>query len=168
MVDYITYYNGEVKESQICSIFDILYGQYAEERKKFIQTRVSVSQYESENIMFALLEQIVSIPEWNHLGIMPQYPLRLLVKSDILLTESEKAYANRSWTLVDFVLYNKTTKHPVLVIEVDGMAFHQADSEQAKRDELKNSILDKAGIPLLRLSTDGSNEKNKIINALSR
>ena len=35
-------------------------------------------------------------------------------------------------------------------------------------DELKNSILDKAGIPLLRLSTDGSNEKNKIINALSR
>ena len=168
LVDYITYYNGEVKESQICSIFDILYGQYAKERKKFIQTRISVSQYESENITFALLEQIVSIPEWNHLGIMPQYPLRLLVKSDILLTKSEKAYANRSWTLVDFVLYNKTTKHPVLVIEVDGMAFHQAGSEQAKRDELKNSILDKAGIPLLRLSTDGSNEKNKIINALSR
>ena len=168
LVDYITYYNGEVKESQICSIFDILYGQYAEERKKFIQTRVSVSQYESENIMFALLEQIVSMPEWNHLGIMPQYPLRLLVKSDILLSTSEKAYANRSWTMVDFVLYNKTTKHPVLVIEVDGMAFHQAGSEQAKRDELKNSILAKATIPLLRLSTDGSNEKDKIIKALSR
>jgi hypothetical protein len=47
------------------------------------------------------------------------------------------------------------------------MAFHQAGSEQAKRDEQKNSILDKAGIPLLRLSTDGSNEKNKIINALN-
>ena len=41
-------------------------------------------------------------------------------------------------------------------------------TEQAKRDEQKNSILDKAGIPLLRLTTDGSNEKNKIINALSR
>jgi len=118
--------------------------------------------------MFALLEQIVSMPEWNHIGIMPQYALRLLVKSDILLTESEKAYAKRSWTLVDFVIYNKTTKLPALAIEVDGMAFHQAGSEQAKRDELKNSILDKVGIPLLRLSTDGSNEKNKIINALSR
>lgn len=167
LVDYITYYNGEVKESQICSIFDILYGQYAEERKKFIQTRISVSQYESENITFALLEQIICMPEWNHLGIMPQYPLRLLVKSDTLLTEYEKAYTNRSWTLVDFVLYNKTTKHPVLVIEVDGMAFHQAGSEQAKRDELKNSILAKANIPLLRLATDGSNEKSRIINALS-
>ena len=168
LVDYITYYNGEVKETQICSIFDILYGQYAEERKKFIQTRISVSQYESENIMFALLEQIVSMPEWNHLGIMPQYPLRLLAKSDILLTENEKAYTNRSWTLVDFVLYNKTTKLPVLAIEVDGMAFHQHGSEQAKRDELKNSILAKASIPLLRLSTDGSNEKSRIINALNR
>lgn len=44
----------------------------------------------------------------------------------------------------------------------------KGSSEQAKHDELKNSILDKAGIPLLRLTTDGSNEKNKIINALSR
>ena len=35
LVDYITYYNGEVKESQICSIFDILYGQYAEERSSY-------------------------------------------------------------------------------------------------------------------------------------
>lgn len=99
---------------------------------------------------------------------MLQYPLRLFVKSDTLLTEDEKAYTNRSWTLVDFVLYNKTTKQPTLVIEVDGMAFHQAGSEQAKRDELKNSILAKANILLLRLSTDGSNEKSRIINALSR
>ena len=168
LVDYITYYNGEVKESQICSIFDILYKQYAEERIKFIQSRTSVSQYESENIMFALLDDIISTPEWNHLGIMLQYPLRLLVKSDAFLTEHEKDYTNRSWTLVDFVLYNKTTKLPVLVIEVDGMSFHKSGSEQSKRDALKNAALEKAQIPLLRLSTDGSKEREKIINALSK
>lgn len=166
LVNYITYYNGEIKESQICSIFDILYGQYAEERKKFIQTRMAVSQYESENIMFALLEQIISSPDWNHIGIMPQYPLRRLIKSEVFLSDSERTYANKSWTLVDFILYNKTTKQPVLAIEVDGMAFHKAGSEQSKRDSLKDSILKKAGIPLLRLSTDGSNEKNRIITAL--
>lgn len=38
----------------------------------------------------------------------------------------------------DFILYNKTNKH-----EIDGMAFHKAESEQSKRDELKNSILAK-------------------------
>jgi hypothetical protein len=168
LVDYITYYNGDIKESHICSIFDILYGQYAEERKKFIQTRTSISQYESENIMFALLEDIVSSPDWIHLGIMPQYPLHRLIKSDVFLTEDEKSYAKRSWTLVDFILYNKTTKQPVLAIEVDGMAFHKAGSEQSRRDILKDSVLKKAGISLLRLSTDGSNEKSRIINALSR
>ena len=118
--------------------------------------------------MFALLDDIISTPEWNHLGIMLQYPLRLLVKSDAFLTEHEKDYTNRSWTLVDFVLYNKTTKLPVLVIEVDGMSFHKSGSEQSKRDALKNAALEKAQIPLLRLSTDGSKEREKIINALSK
>lgn len=168
LVDYITYYNGEIRESEVCSIFDILYKQYAEERQKFIQSRTSVSQYESENIMFSLLAEIISMPEWRHLGVMPQYPLRRLIKSDALLTEREKEYTHRSWTLVDFVLYNKTTKLPALAIEVDGMAFHKEGSEQSKRDALKNSILGKANIPLLRLSTDGSNEKAQIIEALSR
>lgn len=166
LVDYITYYNGEVKESQICSVFDILYGQYAEERKKFIKERITVSQYESENIMFALLGEIISMPDWNHLGVMPQYPLRMLVKSDVLLIEEEKTYKNRSWTLIDFVLYNKTTKMPVLAIEVDGMAFHKSGSSQANRDAMKDSVLAKAHVPLLRLSTDGSNEKNRIIEKL--
>ena len=101
---------------------------YAEERKKFIKQRITVSQYESENIMFALLGEIISMPEWNHLGVMPQYPLRLLVKSDALLIEEEKTYKNRSWTLIDFVLYNKTTKMSVLAIEVDGMAFRKSVS----------------------------------------
>lgn len=167
LVDYITYYNGDVKESDVCSIFDILYKQYAEERQKFILSRISVSQYESENIMFALLNEIIRMPEWNHIGVMPQYPLRRLITSNALLTDIEKEYSHHSWTLVDFVLYNKTTKQPLLAIEVDGMAFHKLGSTQAKRDVLKNSILEKVHIPLLRLSTDGSNEKKKIIDALT-
>lgn len=168
LVDYIKYYEGDIKESQICSVFDILYRQYAEERQKFVQSRVSVSQYESENIMFALLDDIISSPDWNHLGLMPQYPLRQLIKSEALLTDAEKEFANRSWTLVDFVLYHKTTKSPVLVIEVDGMSFHKQGSAQSKRDKLKDTILQKARIPLLRLSTDGSSEREKIITALSQ
>ena len=166
LVDYIRYYNGEIKESNRCSVFDILYKQYAKERRKFVQERIAVSQYESENIMFALLGEIISMPEWNHLGIMPQYPLCKLVKSDALLSPEEKNYANRSWTLVDFVLYNKTTKLPILVIEVDGMSFHKIGSAQHKRDTLKDSILKKMDIRFIRLSTDGSNEKEQIIAAL--
>ena len=42
------------------------------------------------------------------------------------------------------------------------------NKEISKRDALKNAALEKVHITLLRLSTDGSNEREKIINALSK
>lgn len=166
LVDYIAYYGGDVRESTIRSVFDMLYVQYSEERKKFVEQHASISQYASENIMFALLGEIIGQPEWEHLGVLFQYPLHLLVNDDGVLTSEEASYAHKSWTLLDFLLYDKTTRLPVLAIEVDGMSFHRKGSVQSKRDILKNSILKKYGVPFIRLSTDGSNEKDRIINAL--
>ena len=57
-------------------------------------------------------------------------------------------------------------KSPLLAIEVDGIAFHSTGSVQAGRDEMKNRIFKKCGIPLLRLRTDGSGEKVRIEQAL--
>ena len=51
--------------------------------------------------------------------------------------------------------------------DVDGGS-HKSGSKQAERDMKKNSILEKCGVPLLRLRTDGSGEKEKIKNALKR
>lgn len=58
-------------------------------------------------------------------------------------------------------------KKPRLAIEIDGYAFHNAKNAQSKRDELKNAILAKYDFPLLRLSTIGSGEKERVINALT-
>ena len=55
----------------------------------------------------------------------------------------------------------------MLTIKADGGS-HKSGNKQAERDAKKNSILDKCDIPLLRLRTDGSGEKEKIINALKR
>jgi hypothetical protein len=54
----------------------------------------------------------------------------------------------------------------VLAIETDGYNFHHEETDQHLRDEMKNHILDVYGLPLLRLSTTGSGEKDKIIKAL--
>ena len=56
----------------------------------------------------------------------------------------------------------------MLAIEMAGSGFHEAGSKQAERDVKKNSILEKCAVPLLRLRTDGSGEKEKIRNALKR
>ena len=166
LVDYIGYCGGSVRESGIRSVFDLLYAQYAEERAAFVASHTAVSQYATENFIFELLKKITAEPKYNRLGIMFQYPLKLLVSNEELLTEVEKLYASRSWTLVDFLLFNKVTKDPVLVIEVDGMSFHKEGSEQWERDRKKDSILEKSGVPLLRLLTTMSREEKRIKQAL--
>lgn len=60
----------------------------------------------------------------------------------------------------DFVVYYKVGKTPLGVIEVDG-GYHLT-SVQAERDELKNSILKKCGLPLLRLRTIDSDIEGKL------
>lgn len=59
-------------------------------------------------------------------------------------------------------------KSPVLAIEVDGTKYHAAGSRQAERDETKNSVLKKCGIPILRIQTNESGEEERIIAALRK
>ena len=56
---------------------------------------------------------------------------------------------------------------PVLAIEVDGFHYHKEGTRQAERDQMKDDIFTKYGIPLLRLPTNGSGEIQKIKNAIN-
>ena len=168
LVKYIENCEGIVREGKIKSVFDILYKQYQQERESFVKAHANVSSYISENIMMNLLNEITSMPKFQHLGIMFQYPLSQLVNvATLQLTNDEAVYTNHSWTLLDFLIFDVTTKQPILVIEVDGMSYHKKGSRQWERDQLKNSVLSKADIPLLRLSTKGSDEKGQIIRKLT-
>lgn len=55
-----------------------------------------------------------------------------------------------------------------MAVEEDGYAFHKEGSAQYQRDRMKDTILEKYGIPILRLSTNGSNEKQKLMDKLDR
>ena len=59
-------------------------------------------------------------------------------------------------------------KKPVLAIEVDGYEYHKEDTVQASRDLLKNHIMELYEVPLLRFMTNGSGEKEKIIEMLDK
>ena len=88
------------------------------------------------------------------------------MKASDALTEKERQYAANPLTHLDFLLFNRIDKSPVLVIEVDGTKYHMAGSRQAERDARKDSILEKCGVPILRLRTDGSGEERKIVEKL--
>lgn len=43
-------------------------------------------------------------------------------------------------THIDFLIYNKISKIPLLAVEVDGYKYHKKDNKQKERDILKNNI----------------------------
>ena len=65
----------------------------------------------------------------------------------------------------DFVLYLKVGKRPFGVIEVDGGSHDEP--EQIKRDALKDSILEKSELPILRLRTNEGGIEEKIARFLA-
>lgn len=90
-----------------------------------------------------------------------------LVGRNVELSDEERLFVRRRSHL-DFLLYNRMDNTPILGIEVDGVLHHRFDEVQVARDRHKNGILAKIGLPLLRLSTDGSSEKERIVGALEQ
>ena len=166
LIAYIQYHNFQIMDSNIYSVFDLLYGQYTQQRVEFLKGHQRISQYDSENLMYGALSDLLrELPELC-LKVICHQPVRMLLRNLDLLTEEERSYAANPNTHVDFLIYNAISKAPVLAIEVDGVRFHREGTRQAERDKMKNRIFEKYGIPLLRLSTDGSREMAKVRRTL--
>ena len=168
LIDYIQYNNFEVTESKIYSIFDYLYKQYTKERIAYLQRYDKVSKYDSENLMYSVIEEIIAIDKYSCLDVVCHFPLNMLIKDPVLLSERECQYAMHPATHLDFLIYNRISKKPVLAIEVDGYAYHKKGTAQGARDLLKNHIMELYEIPLLRFKTNGSGERERIIEALDK
>lgn len=167
LISYIKYNNGIITISNIRSIYDYLYSQYTEARIRNSNGQKRISEYDSENMTYALLEKIIRENlALKHLGIICHQPLNTLIQDFALLNERESGYAKNSATHIDFLIYNRVSKQAVLAIEVDGYKFHKSNTVQSVRDKLKNHILEQYQIPLLRLSTIDSEERTKIENNL--
>jgi superfamily I DNA and/or RNA helicase len=165
LIDYIQYYNGVV-ESKTNSIFDYLYEQYKRERHFRLTKSRKVSKYDSENLMYGLIKEVLQEQSYSTIGVCFEYRLSLLIRDYSLLNEVERNYVSNELTHVDFLLYNRISKRPILAIEVDGHSFHKAGTAQAVRDGKKNKVLERYDIPLLRFHTTGSEEKSKLVENL--
>ena len=161
LIKYIKHNNFEVVESKIRSIFDLLYKQYRDERKQFLSNHKQVSEYVSENLAYACIQKCIYELQIPILDFVIHVRLRDIVGFDNDFTVEENNFINADSHL-DFVIYNKMNKKPLLAIEVDGFKFHKQNKRQIKRDLIKDAILNKIQLPLLRLSTTGSNEEQLI------
>lgn len=168
LIEYIRYQNFDVEESKIYSVFDYLYKQYTESRQAYLKDKKQVSKYESENLMFNLILKAIYEVGRDDLFVLCHYPLNELIKDPCYLNDEECKYAMNPATHLDFLIYSKISKRPIVAIEVDGFHYHKEGTEQAERDKKKNNILELYGIPMMRFATNGSGEKEKITEFLRK
>ncbi|MBK7764342.1 MAG: AAA family ATPase [Bacteroidetes bacterium] len=167
LIKYIEYNNFSIVQSELNSIFDLLYKGYEEERAKIIRKAGKVSEFDSENLMFGLIKQVLADEKFLKYDVILHFPIRQLINDFSRLDEQETKYASNPLTHLDFLIYNKLGKTPILGIEVDGFEFHKQGTRQSERDKMKDEILDKYNFPILRFKTNESNEKERLMNKLN-
>ena len=168
LIKYIQYNNLEVVESEISSIFDLLYKSYGEMLIETIKNSKKVSDFDSENLMYALIEEILSKSEFSNLSAAMHVPLRMIIRNTEKLTAEERKFVLNPWTHTDFLIFSKLDKKPVLVVEVDGYKYHVQNTKQLERDKRKDKILEKYNVPIIRFSTTGSGEKKLLEDKLRK
>lgn len=168
LIRYIEYNNFSVVQSELNSIFDCLYKGYERKRAEIISKRGRVSEFDSENLMYALIKEVLSDNKFSKYDVIMHFPVRGLLKETSKLSEEERRYASHPLTHLDFLIYNNLCKSPVLAVEVDGYAYHKQGTRQEERDRMKDCILEKYSLPFLRFATNGSNEKAKLIGKLTQ
>jgi hypothetical protein len=162
LVKYVEYNNLEIIQSQIHSVFDLLYKKYNEK----CESLPKISPYNSENIMYKLIKQILQEEQFSRFDVAVHFPLRMILNNTDKLNNTEAKYALNPLTHIDFLIFEKIGKQPRLAIEVDGFSFHKEGTPQAERDAMKNVILTKYGIPTERFKTSGSGEKERLVQKL--
>jgi hypothetical protein len=169
LVRYIDYYADEtqVHRAPVVSAFDLLYKEYDQSLERLnARLRPSDSRFKSEQIVAQILREALSQEACRALMFHTQVALIQLASwTNEALTAQERVFMQHRASC-DFVLYFRVGKTPLGVIEVDG-GFHDT-ALQAERDALKNSILEKCGLPLLRLKTIESRIEEKIAAFLAR
>jgi len=153
LIGYVQYNNFDVTTSRLHSVFDILYGQYTQQRLDYEKHRGGNDLGElSENIIYDTLAMALEESRMKNIGILAHYPLSRLLPKVHTLTQQQQVFVSSTLSHVDFLLYNTVTKQPMMCIEVDGWKFHNTDV-QKHRDKMKDEILGAYGLKPVRLST---------------
>ena len=117
--------------------------------------------------MYALIQEELDRQDDAALGVVCHMPLNVLLRDLSKLDARECDFVNSGLSHLDFLIYNRVSKKPLLAIEVDGFHYHKEGTEQARRDETKNHILEAYHLPLLRFATNGSGERQQLAGKLT-
>lgn len=167
LVEYIRRQHGRCVKGEVRSWFDLLFKDYYRDEyeafcraHKMIPTREETSP--AEEIIYGVLCDVLR----DYSDLKVEYECRLSeLCADIVDPENEEEYkyVQDPRAHVDFLIRRSQTEAPVLAIEVDGLSYHVPGSFHEGRDDVKDSLFERKGIRLLRLTTKFSENEDDVI-----
>ena len=169
LLEYIEMYDpSSVIQSDIVSIFDVLYSAYSASLERYSRAKWSNwKRTPAENVADLCLREVLADPKYSSFGYYTEVPLRDALPNTRRLSEEQRAFVFTDSAL-DFGVFSRVTGRVVLAIEVDGWEYHGNNKEQLQRDARKDSIMAAYGVPVLRLATNESGEERRIREALDK
>nr|WP_232541710.1 AAA domain-containing protein [Nocardia bovistercoris] len=169
LIGYIRYQNPnkEIFDSSVVSVFDLFYRDYSARLLPIASRIREESPHQTENIMRAVLEEVLEDDRFQGIRFAEQVILKNLLPDTERLTTEQRRFVGHRSASVDFDVFNSVTKERVCVIEVDGFSYHEARPEQLRRDAIKDAICAAYGIPVLRFPTTGSAEIERLRRELA-
>ena len=169
LLEYIEMYDpSSVIQSDIVSIFDVLYSAYSASLERYSRAKWSNwKRTPAENVADLCLREVLADPKYSSFGYYTEVPLRDALPNTRLLNEEQRDFVFTDSAL-DFGVYSRVTGRIVLAIEVDGWEYHGNNKEQQQRDARKDSIMAAYGVPVLRLATNESGEERRIKEELDK
>ena len=169
LLDYIEMYDpSTVVQSDIVSIFDVLYNAYSASLERYSRAKWSNwKRTPAENVADLCLREVLADPKYSTFGYHTEVPLWEALPNTRRLSEEQRDFVFTDSAL-DFGVFSRVTGRIVLAIEVDGWEYHGNNKEQQRRDARKDSIMAAYGVPVLRLATNESGEERRIREALDK
>ncbi|WP_449397637.1 DEAD/DEAH box helicase [Chryseobacterium wanjuense] len=90
LIRYIDYNNFSTIKSEVHSIFDYLYKGYEEKRRGLLSDQKKKSVFDSENLMYLLIREILSDDQFSKYGVIIHHPLRNLLLDFSRLSPEEE------------------------------------------------------------------------------
>ena len=160
--NYASYYSSyrAKRKTNVFSVFDLMYDDYAPILQSMKNRLLKISEYESENIIATIIDDMCRSKRYGLLSFKFNYPLRKILRTDTISDIEDKNFILAPGTHCDFVIYNNLDKRIKLIIEVDGKQHDEKTQQQ--RDNRKDRLLHSAGLKLIRIKTTDIHVKETI------
>lgn len=159
---YVGYHSesDSYRKTKTISVFDLMYEEYSPILQRMKERLLKISEFESENIIATIIDDICKSKKYGLLSFKFNYPLRKVIRIDASMSTEDKNFIRSPGSHCDFVIFDQLNKQIKLIVEVDGK---QHESKiQKNRDMRKDRLITSSGLQMLRIRTTDQNAKGMI------